>query len=55
MVVCGGCFLVFGVCRGFCFVGVVVFVADFLFVRCGSIVCFVLLGVGVVALYMCVA
>ena len=25
VVACGGCFLFFGVCRGFCFVGVVVF------------------------------
>ena len=41
VVVCGGCFLFFGVCRGFCFVGVVVFGVSFLFGRCGSIVCFV--------------
>lgn len=41
VVVCGGCFLVFGVCRGFCFVGVVVFGVGFLFGGCGSIVCFV--------------
>lgn len=41
VVVCGGCFLFFGVCRGFCFVGVVVFGVGFLFGRCGSIVCFV--------------
>lgn len=40
VVVCGGCFLFFGVCRGFCFVGVVVFGVSFLFGRCGSIVCF---------------
>ena len=32
VVVCGGCFLVFGVCRGFCFVGVVVFWVSFCFV-----------------------
>lgn len=41
VVACGGCFLFFGACRGFCFVGVVVFGVDFLFGRCGSIVCFV--------------
>ena len=29
VVVCGGCFLFFGVCRGFCFVGVVVFGVGF--------------------------
>ena len=29
VVVCGGCFLFFGVCRGFCFVGVVVFGVSF--------------------------
>lgn len=44
VVVCGGCFLFFGVCRGFCFVGVVVFGVGFLFGRCGSIVCFVFCG-----------
>lgn len=46
VVVCGGCFLFFGVCRGFCFVGVVVFWVVFLFGRCGSIVCFVFLVCG---------
>ena len=44
VVVCGGCFLFFGVCRGFCFVGVVVFGVGFLFGRCGSIVYFVFCG-----------
>ena len=54
VVVCGGCFLFFGVCRGFCFVGVVVFWVVFLFGRCGSIVCFVFLvcGGGVVGLVL---
>lgn len=40
-VVCGVYFLFFGACRGFCFVGVVVFGVGFLFGVCGSIVCFV--------------
>lgn len=63
VVVCGGCFLFFGVCRGFCFVGVVVFGVVFLFGRCGSIVCFVFwcvvwvgvlfLSVWVAGVYLC--
>lgn len=53
VVVCGGCFLFFGVCRGFCFVRVVGFGVSFLFGRCGSIVCFFCEGMGVVVLYRC--
>ena len=54
VVACGGCFLFFGVCRGFCFVGVVVF--GLIFCLVDVVVLFVLFfvcGVGGGSLWAC--